>query len=198
MKPSKLNHHWRVKGTILSILALTPGGDVINDVLQTKFGALRSFETSMARKVDDWAGIMSLFEAAQRTSIERKTLLETGKGWHPTLPVCMLLVGAGRVHTLDPTRHLNALLTFQMRDALASHRDRIALASRQTRAAGTCSVRDRSIESSIPTAYWSMSTRRHSPFLCRGPAGFSRTTGSWYMRLPAMTTAPSSTRASRS
>lgn len=126
MKLSELVRQWRIKGALQFLLAVIPGGEPINDMLQARFGGLSDFEQAIATKVEDWAGIMTLLGGAGRPPIEGCTLLEIGTGWHPTLPVCFLLAGVGRVHSVDLNRHLSERLTLRMHDSLRGHLGRIA------------------------------------------------------------------------
>ena len=118
--------HWKLKALIQLGLSTLPGGQVINDRLQTAMGELRSFDANIGRKVEDWAGLMSLLASARSRSVEGAALVEIGSGWYPTLPVCFALAGARTVHTVDIVRHFDPSLCKRMIAALEPHLGRIA------------------------------------------------------------------------
>jgi SAM-dependent methyltransferase len=116
---------WRLKGAIQKVLGYVPGGDRIHYVLQRRAGGLTDFGRECDIKVDDWRLMMGHLRTA-KLPIAGSTFLEIGTGWYPTFPLCLYLAGAGRVHTVDLTRHLETELTKQLADRLASHAPLIA------------------------------------------------------------------------
>lgn len=106
------------------MLERLPYGDRLHHKLQRR-GGLASFDSECDLKVDDWR---ILFGQLRQVNIEvaGKALVEIGTGWYPTLPTCMYLAGAGRIHTFDLVRHVQRDLTQQLLERLRTHVPMIA------------------------------------------------------------------------
>jgi SAM-dependent methyltransferase len=117
---------WRVKGLVQKVLALVPGGQHINSLLQLRLGGLKNLEGNVDTKVKaDW---LVLLDHLQRLSspLEGCRYVEIGTGWYPTLPVCFYLVGGAKCYTYDLSRLLDLRLTKRMLVRLGSHLPEIA------------------------------------------------------------------------
>lgn len=114
-----------MKGTIQKLLGVIPGGDRIQTVLRRRAGGLADFDEECDSKVADWLLMMGHLKTSG-LDIAGAKLLEIGTGWYPTFPLCLYLAGAGRVLTLDLTRHLDSKLLLRLVDRLSVHIDAIA------------------------------------------------------------------------
>ena len=97
---------WRIKGCIQGVLSRLPGGERLNDLLQTAVGG----RADEAHHIDvkfraDWLVLMDMLEV-ERFDVTDKVLMEVGTGWLPVLPICFALAGARTVHSFDLHRHL--------------------------------------------------------------------------------------------
>jgi hypothetical protein len=119
--------HWRIKGAVQKVLERLPYGEQLHHHLQRR-GGLASFADECDLKVDDWRIMMEHLRQT-KISVAGKTLVEIGTGWYPTLPTCMYLAGAARIHTFDLVRHVRADLTRQLVDHLRVHVELIARAA---------------------------------------------------------------------
>src|ERR1700694_2658680 len=93
--------HWRVKGVVQGVLSRVPGGQAINDRLQTTLGTMRDFEAHVDHKVvADW---LVLGAQMQKIGVKpiRLDYLEIGTGWLPTLPLCFSLAGHNSCRSFD-------------------------------------------------------------------------------------------------
>jgi SAM-dependent methyltransferase len=116
--------HWKIKGAIQKALSGIPGGKQLNDRLQLVAG-LRNFEQNVASKVADWTQTCKYLRDVQ-FAIPGTTIVETGTGWYPVLPICFHLAGARSIKTYDIQRHMSAELTARALRAIESHVDAIA------------------------------------------------------------------------
>jgi SAM-dependent methyltransferase len=117
--------NWRVKGLVQKCLSSTPGGVWLNTRLQHILGGMQDFDANVGIKVDDWTLSMGyLTDVSFRVSGAR--LMEIGTGWHPTFPLCFVLVGAGSVATFDIVRLLGKRATFRLINSLEKHIPTIA------------------------------------------------------------------------
>ena len=117
--------HWKTKGIIQKCISLTPSGTKLNTRLQRLCGGMRNFDDNVAAKVSDWALSMEYLADAD-FSVRGKRLLEIGTGWHPALPFCFILSGAGSVATFDIVRLLEEKTVFELLDCLQNHSATIA------------------------------------------------------------------------
>lgn len=121
---------WRVKGLVQKSLSLIPGGVKLNTRLQNTLGGMRDFDHNVGVKVSDWATSMSyLSDVGFQVSGSR--LMEIGTGWHPALPLCFFLAGAGSIATFDIVRLLDEKVTFHLLDGLEKRLPEIAQASKE-------------------------------------------------------------------
>jgi SAM-dependent methyltransferase len=111
---------WRLKAYVQTTLSHLPVGDWLHHLLQRWAGGLRGFDRECDAKVEDW-GLMTKQLQAAGAEIPGARFLEIGTGWYPTLPLCLYLGGASRVHTLDVSRKLNRRLTRAMVQRLSRH-----------------------------------------------------------------------------
>src|SRR5208337_4295258 len=101
-------------------LSFMPGGVRLNTRLQHVLGGMRDCDGNVAAKVRDWTTSMRyLSQVDFRVSGAR--LMEIGSGWHPALPLCFVLAGAGSIATFDIVRLLDATTTFRLLDSLENH-----------------------------------------------------------------------------
>ena len=122
--------NWRIKGLVQKSLSLVPGGVRLNTQLQNTLGGMRDFDRNVGIKVSDWAGSMGyLADGGFRVTGAR--LMEIGTGWHPALPLCFFLAGAGSVTTFDIVKLLDGKVTFRLLDSLEKRLPEIADASGQ-------------------------------------------------------------------
>ncbi|MBA3541276.1 MAG: methyltransferase domain-containing protein [Deltaproteobacteria bacterium] len=124
---------WRVKGAIQKLLGYVPGGERIHYVLQQRGGGLTDFTAECDMKIDDWSIMMGHLRSANVT-IKGGTFLEMGTGWYPTFPLCLVLSGAAKVHTVDLNAYLKPEKTVALANRLESHVPLIARLSGQTEA----------------------------------------------------------------
>ena len=117
--------HWRVKGLVQKGLSLTPGGVKLNTRLQHVLGGMRDFGGNVAIKIDDWVLSMGYLSDVD-FSVRGARLMEIGTGWHPALPLCFALAGAGSIATFDVVRMLDETMTFMLLDSLEKHVSKIA------------------------------------------------------------------------
>ena len=117
--------NWRVKGLIQKGLDFTPGGVWLNTQLQQTLGGMQDFDGNVAVKMDNWALSMGYLSDVN-FCIRGARLMEIGTGWHPTLPLCFVLAGAGSVATFDIVRLLGKRATFRLLDSLERHIPTIA------------------------------------------------------------------------
>jgi hypothetical protein len=104
---------WRVKGLIQKGLDFTPGGVWLNTRLQQTLGGMQDFDGNVAVKMDDWALSMGYLSDVN-FRVMGSRIMEIGTGWHPTLPLCFVLAGAGSVATFDIVRLLGKRATFRL------------------------------------------------------------------------------------
>lgn len=122
--------NWRIKGLVQKSLSLVPGGVRLNTRLQNSLGGMRVFDHNVAVKVSNWVTSMGyLSDVGFRVRGSR--LMEIGTGWHPALPLCFVLAGAGSITTFDIVRHLDEKVTFHLLDSLEKRLPEIASASRE-------------------------------------------------------------------
>jgi SAM-dependent methyltransferase len=111
---------WRLKAYVQKALSHVPAGERLHHLLQQLAGGLRAFGRECDRKVEDWSLMTKQLQAAG-VEIQDSCFLEIGTGWYPTLPLCLYLGGASRVHTLDISRKLDRRLTRAMAQRLSLH-----------------------------------------------------------------------------
>jgi len=119
---------WRAKAMAQNLLAKVPFGERINDLLQLRVGGLRSFDSQVGGKVNDWIGMMTLL-ADWGVSVRNAATVEIGTGWIPTLPLCFWLAGGQSCITYDVCRHLRPELTRRLVRVLERHLNAIAQAA---------------------------------------------------------------------
>lgn len=117
--------HWKTKGIIQKCISRTPGGTRLNTRLQRLCGGMRNFDDNVGAKVSDWALSME-YLADAGFNLRGARLLEIGTGWHPALPFCFILSGAGSVATFDIVRLLERNTVFELLGCLETHSDKIA------------------------------------------------------------------------
>lgn len=117
--------HWRVKGAIQKVLGHVPGGARVHYVLQRFGGGLAKFGAECDTRVEDWRLMVGHLRAS-KLPIAGATLVEIGTGWYPTLPVCLWLGGAERIHTFDLNRHVRTETTLALVEHLDKHVGTIA------------------------------------------------------------------------
>ena len=118
--------NWRVKAVMQKALSALPLGTSLNDALQRNCGGLRNFAGHVASKVvDDWVPLCHRIFDVEK-NFQDSVMVEIGTGWHPCLPVCFHLAGAGRCITFDLRRCLSSRLSFRMLQALKPHLPLIA------------------------------------------------------------------------
>ena len=116
---------WRVKGITQKVLGSVPGGGFLGHCLRCWLGELSNVSRDVASKVEDWQGLMDDLRAAGVGSVRGATICEIGAGWHPTIPLCFYLAGAGSVQATDINRHMDDRIAMQALDALEPHLDKI-------------------------------------------------------------------------
>ena len=126
--------NWRVKGLIQKGLSVTPGGVRINTHLQHVLGGRRDFDSHLADKIYDWSLSIGYLNRVN-FQIRGARIMEIGTGWHPSLPICFALAGAGSIATFDLTRLLDEALTFRLLDSLEKHVPQIADLAKDSEAA---------------------------------------------------------------
>jgi hypothetical protein len=84
----------------------------LNTRLQHVLGGMRDFGGNVAIKIDDWVLSMGYLSDVD-FSVRGARLMEIGTGWHPALPLCFALAGAGSIATFDIVRMLDETMTFQ-------------------------------------------------------------------------------------
>ncbi|MBX3210656.1 MAG: class I SAM-dependent methyltransferase [Labilithrix sp.] len=120
--------HWRVKGAIQKVLGRVPGGARVHHLLQRYGGGLAKFGAECDTRVEDWRLMVGHLRTS-KLPIAGARLVEIGTGWYPTLPVCLWLGGAERVHTFDLNRHVREEATRALVAHLEKHVGTIAEAS---------------------------------------------------------------------
>ena len=123
-----LRMHWRLKGLVQKALGYVPFGAWLHYQLQKRAGGLRTFDSELARKIDDWC-LMTGHLRSVGVPVAGTRFLEIGTGWYPTFPCCLYLAGAKSVITVDLHRHLKPQLTQRMADALTRFLPAIASAT---------------------------------------------------------------------
>lgn len=120
---------WRIKGLIQGVLARTPGGMAVNDLLQRTLGGRRRLDEHVSSKIhDDWLVHMHYLRSLG-FKVAGATVVEVGTGWLPVLPLCFVLAGVRRVHTFDLRRHLGRGAVQQALRLIEPHVDAIANAA---------------------------------------------------------------------
>jgi len=117
--------NWRVKGIIQKGLSFAPGGVKLNTRLQHVFGGMRDFDGNVDCKISDWSTSMG-YLADVDFRLNGARLMEIGTGWHPALPLCFSLAGAGSVATFDIVRLLGEANTFRLLASLERQVPKIA------------------------------------------------------------------------
>jgi SAM-dependent methyltransferase len=118
--------NWQMKAITQKILGCTPGGRRLNHCLQCWLGGLSKPAEDVAGKVGDWQDLMDALGAVGVEGVEGATVCEIGSGWHPTIPLCFYLIGAGKIFTTDINRHMDPRIALGAVAALEPHLDRIA------------------------------------------------------------------------
>lgn len=104
---------------------MAPGGVMLNTLLQRTCGKMRDFDANLSDKIYDWTLSMGYLSEVG-FCVRGKRLMEIGTGWHPALPICFVLAGAGSVKTFDLVRLLSEKLTFRLLDSLEQYVPKIA------------------------------------------------------------------------
>jgi hypothetical protein len=137
-----------MKGLIQKMLSITPGGVRVNDMLQRTVGSFRRFDAEVTGKIEDFR-LMARQLRTTNVPIEHARFVEIGSGWYPTLPICLYLCGAERVHTFDLVRHLQPDLLRKLVMRLESEVPSIAEAAGVY--AGVCEARRAHLQASLST-----------------------------------------------
>ncbi len=98
--------HWLAKAIPQAVLAATPGGVAVNELLQRVVGGRR--RSLVAKNVEGkLSEIRSMLDALRACGFDigGKRVLELGTGWEPIAALCLAAEGA-RVTTMDLTRHV--------------------------------------------------------------------------------------------
>ena len=104
---------WRLKGLIQKTLSVVPGGLLVNDRMQRSIGTFRRFDVESSAKLDDFLLMVQQLRE-HGIAIASATFFEIGSGWYPTLPICLYLVGARKILTVDLTRHMKLDLALRL------------------------------------------------------------------------------------
>jgi cyclopropane fatty-acyl-phospholipid synthase-like methyltransferase len=123
--------HWRIKGLVQGALATLPGGNAVNDRLQTLVGGRRDPNRHVDEKFRaDWLCMMEVLNSLC-FPVQGRTMLEIGTGWTPVLPLCFALAGARQIHSVDLNRHLAPASVPATLRRLQDHLAALAAATRQ-------------------------------------------------------------------
>ena len=122
---------WKVKGYIQRALDMTPGGALVNDLLQRLNGGRQNLGGHINVKVRaDWLIHMGHLNELGFT-LPGKTMLEIGTGWLPVMPLCFALAGISRCITVDLRRHMSVQAVLLTLRHLEPHLADIANVSNQ-------------------------------------------------------------------
>jgi hypothetical protein len=122
---------WKVKGYIQRALDMTPGGALVNDLLQRLNGGRQNLGDHINVKVRaDWLIHMDHLNELGFT-LPGKTMLEIGTGWLPVMPLCFALAGISRCITVDLRRHMSVQAVLLTLRHLEPHLADIAKVSNQ-------------------------------------------------------------------
>jgi predicted SAM-dependent methyltransferase len=102
--------NWKIKAVIQKLLQHTPRGEDIHFHLQKLGGGLKNAGMECKSKIQDWE-IMVNHLLSAGIDLEKSSFMEIGTGWYPTFPICLYLVGANKVFSLDLNTHLRPDLT---------------------------------------------------------------------------------------
>jgi hypothetical protein len=102
---------WRAKAVVQALLAVSPGGEAANDLLQRTLGKRKAshLERRVKGKVTEVRAMLGALGACGFT-MQGKDVLELGTGWSPMAALYLASLGA-RVTTVDLRRHLKSTAT---------------------------------------------------------------------------------------
>ena len=100
---------WRIRNSILSLLAKNRAGNYIYQLLQKYFGQFND-DSFISNKILDICELIE-FSLSSGVSIKGTNVLELGTGWAPLAPMMFSLYGARTVTSLDLNSYFIASLT---------------------------------------------------------------------------------------
>ena len=137
-----------MKGLVQKTLSLAPGGVRVNEMLQRSVGSFRRFDAEVTGKIEDFR-LMARQLRTAGVPIEGARFLEIGSASYPTLPVCLYLVGAERVHTIDRVRRLQLDLLRKL--VVRLEREIPSIAEAAGAYAGVCEAKRAHLRASLST-----------------------------------------------
>jgi hypothetical protein len=93
---------WKLKALVQFLLAMVPGGQRVNYLLQCLKGTHKPHR--IRKRIPALAEEMALI--AEAVPLEGSCVVEIGTGWGPVATVLLYLMGAEEIHTYDHVAHL--------------------------------------------------------------------------------------------